>query len=165
MDSLIVSTTIAGMVALGAVVALVLVRNRLGPLNTASWLVVLGAVIMLPEHPQFALVFGVPFPSVAPEADQLILTPHARLHFVMAGVYSAIGLGLLCVLARTLLRRGAPAGWFAVLAVLVVGAGSDVVAEPRGFSTGHRGTGHWSGKCWGLAGNGWTRIRWPGWLP
>jgi hypothetical protein len=155
MDSLQVSTTIAGIVALGVVALLVLIRDRLGPLNAASWLVVVGAVIVLPEHPQFALVFGVPVPSVAPEANQLILTSHARLHFVMAGVYAAIGLGVLCVVARTLLRRGEPAGWFAVLAVLVVGAGSDLLAGGSWFQHGAPWYGPFVGQVLGF---GWQWL-------
>ena len=155
MDSLQLSTTIGGIVALGAVALLVLIRERLGPLNTASWLVVLGAVIMLPEHPQFAITFGVPFTGVTPEAVELNLTPHARLHFVMAGVYSAICVALVCVIARTLLRRGEPAGWFAVLAALALGAGSELLAGGLWFQHGAP----WYGLFMGhIQGFGWQWL-------
>ena len=136
MDGLKLSITIAGLIVFGAMLLLVLARHRLGALDTASWLVVLGAIVVLPEHPQFAVSFAVPFTGAAPDAADLVLSPHARLHFVLAGVYAAIGLGLLCVVARTLLLQGQPAGWFTVLGALAIGAGSELVAGGLWFQHG-----------------------------
>ena len=115
---------IAGAVVLMVVLALILLRKRLGELNAASWLVVWGAVIMMGEHPQFAITYTVP---LIEEAEAMTLLPHARIHFFMAGIYAIIGVGLLCVVARTLLLSGQPVGWYAVLFTLIVGAGFDLV--------------------------------------
>jgi len=116
---------ISAAVGLLVVAALIAFRKRLGVLNAASWLVIWGSVILAGEHPQFTLTYtaGV----VWPEARQLFLIPHARIHFFMAGIYAIVGLILLGVLARTLLREGRRAGWFAVLAALVLGGGIDLI--------------------------------------
>src|SRR5262252_8557076 len=55
MEALKLSISIGAAVVLGAILLLIVLRNRLGVLNTASWLVILGAVVILPEHPQFAV--------------------------------------------------------------------------------------------------------------
>ena len=75
-------------------------RDRL---NIASWLVIWGAVVVAGEHAQFTLTYvaGV----VWPEVKQLVLIPHARIHFFMAGIYAIIGQILLGVIARTLLKE------------------------------------------------------------
>jgi hypothetical protein len=97
--------------------------------------VIWGALILLNEHPQFAIAYSVGF------ADELLthpmtLTPHARIHFFMAGIYTIIGLVLLCVIARTLLREGRRAGWYSVLSALIFGAGSDIVIGAQWFQHG-----------------------------
>ena len=97
-------------------------RDRL---NIASWLVIWGSVVLVGEHAQFTLTYvaGV----VWPEAQRLVLIPHARIHFFMAGVYTIIGLVLLGVIARTLLKEGRRAGWYALLFAVVVGGGVELV--------------------------------------
>jgi len=123
------STLIAGVIALAVVPALVLARNRLGSLNTASWLVILGALVIVSEHGQFALFF-----TLAPGPMHLL--PHARLHFFMAGIYTIIGAVLLVVIARTLLKEGRRSGWYALLFALLVGAGFDLVMQGWWFQHG-----------------------------
>jgi hypothetical protein len=135
MNELQLSIRIGALVLGGAILSLVLLRNRLGLLNSASWLVILGAVAIMPEHPQFALTFATQL-GVEPDVAARVLTPHARVHFAPAGVYALIGLGLLCVVAHTLLRRGERAGWFAVLAALVLGTASEVLAGSVWFQHG-----------------------------
>ncbi len=125
---------ISGIVGFLVVVALFVARKRLGALNTASWLVIWGAVVLLGEHPQFAIAYTVPL--FWPEAQQLVLIPHARIHFFMAGIYAIIGLVLLGVIARTLLREGRRAGWYAVLVAFVIGGGFDLVMGGRWFQHG-----------------------------
>jgi len=120
-------TRIGGVLALAVILALVLTRNRLGRLHAASWPEVLGAVVIVVEHGQFALSF-----TIAPGAMRLL--PHTRLHFFMAGIYTLIGAVLLCVLARTLLREGRRSGWYALLFALLVGGGTSS-CEGCGFST------------------------------
>ena len=117
---------IGGVIALAMILALLVARNRLGRLNAASWMVVLGAVVVAGEHAQFAIAYSVPI--ITTEGPMLLL-PHARLHFFMAGIYTIIGLVLLCVIARTLLKEGRRSGWYALLFALLVGAGCDLVME------------------------------------
>ena len=115
---------IIGVLALAVILALLLARKRLGRLNAASWLVVLGAVVIALEHGQFAIWYTLPFSAIE---GPMLLLPHARLHFFMAGIYTLIGLVLLCVIARTLLKEGRRSGWYALLFALLVGGGFDLV--------------------------------------
>jgi hypothetical protein len=119
------NSLIPGLVALSVVLALVVARKRLGALNTASWLVILGAFVLLGEHPQFTLTYAAG--GVWPESRQMMLIPHARIHFFMAGIYAVLAMVLLGVIARTLLREGRRAGWYAVLVAVVAGGGFDLV--------------------------------------
>jgi hypothetical protein len=136
MTGLQLSISIGALVVLGAMLWLILARDRLGPLNAASWLVVLGALVILPEHPQFPLSYGVPFTDASPDAADLVMSPHARVHFVLAGVYAALGLALLCVIARISLRQGQRLGWFTALAALVLGTGTELLAGSLWFQHG-----------------------------
>src|SRR5262245_50284432 len=133
--SLQLSIQLGAAVALGVVVVLVAARQRLGALNAASWLVVLGALALASEHPQFAIAF-----SVGTEDElrtyPMPLLPHARTHFFMAGVYALIGLALLCMIARTSLRDGRRAGWYAVLFALLAGGASDLITGALWFGHG-----------------------------
>src|SRR5262249_10296872 len=103
-----------GIAALVVIGILIVFRKRLGVLNTASWLVVLGAFVLLSEHPQFAISYTIPLESIVGEVrnSSMRLLPHARIHFFMAGIYAIIGLILLCVIARTLLKTGQRIGWY-----------------------------------------------------
>src|SRR5262245_54946839 len=122
--SLQLSIQLGAAVALTMVIVLVAARRRLGPLNAASWLVVLGALALATEHPQFALSFSAPFTGIADELriHPMPLLPHARIHFFMAGVYALVGLVLLATIARTLLREGRRGGRYALLWPLIVSA-------------------------------------------
>jgi hypothetical protein len=118
-------TLISGIVGLLVVAALIVFRKRIGVLNAASWLVIWGAVVLFSEHPQFTLAYATG--AIYPEAKQLVLIPHARIHFFMAGIYAIIGIVLLGVIARTLLKEGRRAGWYALLFAVVAGGGIDLV--------------------------------------
>src|SRR5215831_2414209 len=106
-------------------VLLVLRRKRLGTLNVASWLVILGGLVIVAEHAQFALSYALALHPADPY--QPIPIAHARLHFFMAGVYTLIAVALLVVIARTLLKAGQPVGWLTVLLALLFGGGWDLV--------------------------------------
>lgn len=129
---------LAGIVGLALVLALIFSRRRLGALNAASWLVIWGAIILMTEHPLFAIAFSAPIPSIADELQQtpMSLLPHARTHFFMAGIYTLIGLSLLCLIARTLLREGRRAGWYSVLFALLVGGLSELFIGAQWFQHG-----------------------------
>ena len=62
---------------------------------------------------------------------------HAHFHFFMAGIYTFLAAALLCVAAWSLLRRGARAGWYAILFTLLFGGATDLSAAatifPHGF--------------------------------
>ena len=118
-------TQISAIVGLLVVAALIVFRKRLGVLNAASWLVIWGSVVVLAEHPQFTLTYAIG--GIWPEAQQMVLIPHARIHFFMAGIYAIIGLILLGVIARTLLKEGRRAGWYALLFAVVGGGGIDLI--------------------------------------
>lgn len=121
------AVAIVGTLLFVPVILLVVRRKAIGTLNAAANLVVFGAVIALAEHPQFAIAYGAGAVSFYPEVRLMTLIPHAQIHFVQAGVYAALGLGLLVVVARTLLRRGERVGWYALLTTTIVGGGLDLV--------------------------------------
>ncbi len=151
---------IGGVLALAVILALILARNHLGRLNAASWLVVLGAVVIAGEHAQFAISYTVPFTFITIEGPMRLM-PHARLHFFMAGIYTNIGLVLLCVIARTLLKEGRRSGWYALLFALLVGGGLTSSWEGGGFRTVRRSINCSASRYRGLAGNSCmpTRLR------
>ena len=133
---------ISGFISLAFVVVLVLARKRLGELNAASWLVIWGAIILMTEHPQFA---------IAGAAE--IIGAHTRIHAFMSGVYTLIGLVLLGVIGYTLLREGHKAGWYALLFALIVGGSLDLIMGGFWFQHGspiYRGFGieHADGFGW-----------------
>jgi len=136
--SLQLSIQLGAAIALGVIIVLVAARRRLGALNAASWLVIWGAIILATEHPLFAIAFSLPLEGIADElrTHPMPLLPHARTHFFMAGIYTIVGLVLLGVIARTLLREGRRAGWYAVLFALVLGAGSEIAIGAQWFQHG-----------------------------
>jgi hypothetical protein len=121
MSGVLISSTV-GLFVVGALIAF---RKRLGDLNTASWLAIWGSVVLFSEHPQFTLAYAAGV--IYPEGQQLVLIPHARIHFFMAGIYAIIGLILLGVIARTLLKEGHRVGWYALLFAVVIGGGIDLL--------------------------------------
>ena len=129
------SIQLGAAVALGVVIVLVAARRRLGALNAASWLVILGSLALMTEHPQFAITYSI---GIADDlrTHPMPLLPHAQTHFFMAGVYALIGLVLLSTIARTLLREGRRAGWYAILFALLVGGASDLVIGALWFGHG-----------------------------
>ena len=133
----IVVPIVGGLLAVG-VVWIIVIRHRIGVLNAASRLVILGAVVVAFEHPQFAITLSARV--IYPEAQNFVFHDHARLHFFMAGVYTLIGLVVIGVVARTLLREGRRAGWLIVLGALVVGGGLDLIVGGFGSRTALRYT-------------------------
>jgi hypothetical protein len=122
---------IAAIVAWLVVAALIVFRKRLGVLNAASWLVIWGAVAAL-EHPQWAIVIAAGFA----EGQEMVLVPHARIHFFMAGIYALIGLVFLGVIARTLLKEGRRTGWYALLFAVAIGGTIDLIMGGLWFQHG-----------------------------
>ncbi len=126
-DSLMAMAAMA-VLALAPIAGLLLARRRLGSANAAAWLVTYGALIIFGEHTLVGL------------GEQQALTglaAHARFHWIMAGIHTAVGAMLLVVIGWTLLREGRPAGWVAVLLALLVGGSAELLAAgtvfPHGF--------------------------------
>jgi len=124
---------VAAVVSISVIVALIAFRKRLGTLNAASWLVIWGAVVIAGEHPSFAILYSL---GLLSSEGPMILLPHAQVHFFMAGIYALVGLFLLSVIARTLLREGRRVGWFAVLFALIFGGGFELIAGSFLYSHG-----------------------------
>ena len=69
---------------------LTLARKRVGELNAAAWLVLHGTLVIIGEHPFFAIWYTMrttpPLNLVDPAALGPLF-PHARYHFFMSGVH------------------------------------------------------------------------------
>ncbi len=126
---------------IAVIVALVVAREKIGVLNAASWLVIGGAASVMMEHSGMAIrhAGGLPWLTITRMPTEEGLTTvlsHARIHFFMAGIYTAIGAMLICVIVRTLLREGRRSGWYAILAVLIIGGTFELVMGALWFDHG-----------------------------
>jgi hypothetical protein len=118
---------------LAPTLALLVTRRRIGPLNTASGLVIWGAFVACGEHGYWAM-------KLAPSELFLSEGAHAGVHYFMAGVYAALAGVLLGVIAFTLLREHRRSGWFTVLFILLVGGSLELVMNgPTGRMYQHIG--------------------------
>jgi hypothetical protein len=115
-----------GFIALAILLALLVFRRQIGRLRAAALLVTLGAVGLL-EHPGFSIIFALGA-NLVPEASQLSLTPHARIHFFMAAIYSLIALALILFVAWTGLLHGRRSAWYAILVVFIAGGSAELLA-------------------------------------
>ncbi len=119
-------------VILAPTAALLALRRRLGPMNTAAMLVIWGAVAAGGEHGMWAMRLAI--------HERGWSNPHSTVHYFMAGVYAVIAGVLLGVIALTLLREGRRSGWFAVLFALLVGGSLELVMNgPTGRLYHHIG--------------------------
>ncbi len=103
--------------AYGPVIALILIRKRLGALRTATALVLWGVLIPTFEHASFA-ISGSRAMAAVPGVGL-----HDRYHFFMAGVFTIVAGIMIAIVAATQLRQGQRTGWYAVLAALLIGGG------------------------------------------
>ncbi len=101
--------------AYGPIVALILSRKRLGPLNTAVALVIWGALIPTFEHGSFA-IYGSRTIPVVPDHGL-----HLHYHFFMAGVFTVVAGIMIVIMAVTQLRQGTRIGWYTILTALLIG--------------------------------------------
>ena len=115
---------LSGVIALAIIIALLAFQRRIGKLRTAVLLVTLGTVGLL-EHPGFSIINAF---QVYPLADQTFIPPHAKIHFFMAAIYSLIALALILFIAWTGLLHGRRTAWYAILGVLIVGGGAELLA-------------------------------------
>ena len=119
-------------VILAPTILLLGLRRRIGLMNTASALVIWGALAACSEHGMWAMRLAI--------HEREWSNPHSTVHYFMAGAYTAVAGVLLSVIALTLLRERRPSGWFAVLFALVVGGGLELVMNgPTGRLYHHIG--------------------------
>ncbi len=114
-------------VAMAPIVALVVLRRRLGALNAASWLVAYGALGPIAEHAGWTFYYTLGTDM----GDPVIWTfsQHGRVHAFMAAVYLVIGVVLFAALAIAMLRQGSRLAWGALLVALVVGGSVEIIVN------------------------------------
>ena len=121
-------------VAILPIVALVAWRHRLGPLNSAAWLVAYGALVVAGENAGWTFWYAL----TNEPPDAVVWTPHARGHAFMAALYAVIGMAVLVGMAFTLLRTGSRLAWVGLLFALVVGGSVEVIVHgPVGLIQPH----------------------------
>lgn len=120
---------------LAIIIALLAFQRQIGKPRTAALLVTLGTIGLL-EHPAFSIIFSLRLGGVVPEAYQLVLTQHSKQHFFMAGVYTLIAMALILFIAWDGLLRGRRSAWWALLGVLLLGGGADLLAGAFIFQMG-----------------------------
>jgi FtsH-binding integral membrane protein len=119
-------------VILAPTLLLLSLRRRIGLMNTASALVIWGALAACSEHGMWAMRLAI--------HERAWSNPHSTVHYFMAGAYTAIAGFLLSVIALTLLRERRRSGWFAVLVAVVVGGSLELVMNgPTGRLYHHIG--------------------------
>ncbi|MGD8404913.1 MAG: hypothetical protein PVJ21_14730, partial [Anaerolineales bacterium] len=117
------------------ILALLAFQRQIGKLRTSTLLVTLGTVGLL-EHPGFSIIFALGLGGVVPEAYELVLTQHASQHFFMAAIYTLIALALILFIAWDGFLHGRRSAWFAILGVLLVGGGAELLAGAFIFQMG-----------------------------
>jgi hypothetical protein len=85
---------------LTVVIALVLLSPRLGRARAATWLIVIGLVLLMIEEPALTLWLGIADRTGDPDGMATLVTPMARAHVLDAAVVSLaaiVGLGYVAV--------------------------------------------------------------------
>jgi FtsH-binding integral membrane protein len=119
-------------IILAPTVALLALRQRIGPMNAAAALVIWGALAASGEHGTWAMRLAI--------HERPWSNPHSTVHYFMAGVYAAIAGVLLSVIAMTLLREGRRSGWLTLFFVTLAGGGLELVMNgPTGHLYHHIG--------------------------
>jgi hypothetical protein len=115
------------------IITLLIFQRQIGRLRTAALLVTLGTVGLL-EHPGFSIINAF---QIDPWADAgLFISPHAKLHFFMAAIYTLIAMVLILFIAWTGLLHGRRSAWYVILGVLLVGGGAELLAGACIFQHG-----------------------------
>jgi hypothetical protein len=141
---------------LAVTVALTVAARRFGRLRAASWLVVLGVVVLVLEEPAITGWLAVAGPAADPDGTSGLITPMARAHDLDAALFGVAAAGLLVRVALTALRRGESwarhlLGW-GLLVVTATEAVSVALVYSRGLPLpGPGGTA-------GRAGFGWQPV-------
>jgi hypothetical protein len=118
---------------LAIILALLAFQRQIGKLRTAALLVTLGTVGLL-EHPGFSIINALMIEPL--EEIGRIISPHARQHFFMAAIYALIALGLILFIAWDGLLHSRRTAWYALLGVLLLGGGAELLAGAFIFQMG-----------------------------
>jgi hypothetical protein len=119
-----------------AAVALVARAPRIGGLEAASWLIVIGAIVMASEDASLPFWLALADTGLDPEGVAAIVHPHVRGHMVTAAGWTLVAGVLATWITRSALRHGERWAWQAILAALVLGWGSDLAVAVLVFSHG-----------------------------
>lgn len=120
-----------------AVAGVIAYRGRGDRLAAAGGIIAIAAFLAALEDPSLVMWLASVTPSVDPGGAAALVQPHTRGHMYGAGVFALAALMLSVWIARTALRRGERWAWQALLAVLILGGGVDLVEVafiyPHGF--------------------------------
>jgi hypothetical protein len=119
-----------------AVVVLVAAAPRLGRLEAASWLFVIGAFLMASEDAVLPFEFAIATPAMDTDGLRGLVRPHVIVHLLSAGAWTVAAAVLSGWIARTALRRGERWAWWALLVGFLIGAGTDLTAASLVFAHG-----------------------------
>jgi len=118
---------------LAIIIALLVFQRQIGKLRTAALLVTLG-IVGLWEHPGFSIINALmiePFEEI-----RSVISPHSRQHFFMAAIYALIAMALILFIAWDGLLHRRRSAWYALLGVLLVGGGAELLAGAFIFQMG-----------------------------
>lgn len=116
--------------------ALVFVSRRVGRARAGAWLVTVGAVGSFGEDGGLLAWLAIASPDVDPHGVAGVAHDHVRAHMLGGAAWALVATGLVVWLAHARMRRGDVGAWWAVLAALVVGGGSDIAAYLALYSHG-----------------------------
>lgn len=119
------------------VAGVVAYRGRSDRLVAAGWIIAIAAFLAALEDPALLLWLASVTPALDPDGAAGLVHPHLRGHMYGAGVFALTALMLSVWIARSALRRGESWAWQALLTVLILGGGVDLVEVafiyPHGF--------------------------------
>lgn len=124
------------MAGLAVAVALFVVAGRLGRARSASWLIVLGLVMIAVEEPLLTAFWATSQSSADRDGMADLITAPASAHVIDAAVLAAAFLVLLGWVALTRLRRGEPAAWWILVAGWLVVAATVATTAVTVYSRG-----------------------------
>jgi hypothetical protein len=119
-----------------AVVVLLARAPRIGELEAASWLIVIGAFLVAMEDAGLPFWLGLVDSSIDPQRVAAIVHPHVRGHMLTAAGWTVVASVLAGWIARSPLRRGERWAWLSLLVAMLLGWGSDLAVAVLIFSHG-----------------------------
>src|SRR5262245_3964803 len=121
---------------LAVVVALTVLRERVGRLRAGAWLIVIGVALLVIEEPALTLWIGITGPDSDPDGMATRITPMAQAHVLDAAVASVAAAAALIVLAVRVFTKGRRWAWRALAWGFVVAFGAELATTLFVFSRG-----------------------------